>query len=258
MKKFFKALFLLTILFFLARAYFAKDQDVIYQVSSINSLLKGNYDGEIACGKLSGHGNFGIGTFDRLNGEMLVLDGVCYQIKSDGKVYEASLDTKTPFAVVTFFEPDQSCLLTDAMDYNQLTRYLDKLLPTKNIFYAIKIEGDFSYVKARSVPAQNKPYLPLVEIAKTQPVFESRDIKGALVGFRMPEFFKDINVPGYHFHFITADKQLGGHLLDCRLLRGKAGIDYTSEFHMTLPQNTEFYRSDLSGDTKSDLDKVEK
>jgi acetolactate decarboxylase len=108
-------------------------------------------------------------------------------------------------------------ILDKAEDYGQLEQYLDKLLPTENIFYAIKIEGTFKYIKTRSVPKQNKPYPPLVEVVKNQPTFEFHNVKGTIVGFRCPSYVEGINVPGYHLHFITGDKKAGGHLLECHL-----------------------------------------
>ncbi len=84
---------------------------------------------------------------------------------------------KTPFACVTFFDPDRVLPLPEGMDFEGLTRYLDQAVPTVNLPYAIKIRGTFSYVKTRSVPAQTRPYSRLVEVVKNQPTFDSRPSK---------------------------------------------------------------------------------
>jgi len=165
---------------------------------------------------------------------------------------------KTPFAIVTFFGPDKTILLDKDMDYDQLKHYLDSLLPTKNIFYAVKIEGIFRYIKTRSVPRQTKPYPPLVEVVKNQTTFEFQDVEGTIVGFRCPSYVKGINIPGYHLHFITKDKKGGGHLLECRTQNMKIEIDYTSEFFMVLAESGEFYKTDLTKEKQKELEKVEK
>ena len=233
-------------------------EDVLFQTSTINALLEGIYDGEMTCQRLKQYGDLGIGTFNDLDGEMIGLEGKFYQIKADGKAYLAEGSMRTPFAVVTFFESDKAVLLDKSLDYGQLKPYVDSVLPTKNIFYALRIEGSFDYVKTRSVPRQNKPYPPLVEVVKNQPTFEFHNLKGTIVGFRCPGYVKGINVPGYHLHFISEDRKIGGHLLECRVRNVRIGIDYTSEFHLTLPESAEFYKGYLEGEKGQELEKVER
>ncbi len=234
------------------------NKDVLFQTSTINALLEGCYDGEITCEEFKRHGDFGIGTFNSLDGEMIGLEGKFYQIKADGIAYPVDDSMKSPFVVVTFFEPDKSVLLNKVVDYKQLEQYLDNLLPTKNIFYAIKIEGRFNYIRTRSVPKQNKPYPPLVEVVKDQPTFEFQGVKGTIVGFRCPNYVEGVNVPGYHLHFITEDRSAGGHLLECQMQNVRIEIDYTSAFYMALPESGDFYKLDLAKEKQTELEKVEK
>ena len=230
--------------------------DVLFQVSTINALLEGIYDGEITFKELKRHGDLGLGTFNALDGEMIMLDGKIYQVKADGKVYTVEDSMKTPFSAVTFFEEDTTLVPDSSIDYKLLEKFLDNIFPTENIIYAIKIEGAFKYVRTRSVPAQEKPYPPLSEIVKTQPEFEFHNLKGTLVGFRCPEYLNGINVPKYHLHFITEDKKGGGHLLECETDRIKIGIDFTENIFISLPETKEFYDANL--DMEEDLKKVER
>lgn len=253
-----KYLFILNVLFFtLATCVQKKDNtDILFQISTINALLEGVYDGEFSFGELKTHGDLGLGTFNSLDGEMTMIDGEVYQVRSDGKVYVMPDSAKTPFSVVTFFEEDTSILLDSLLDYNSLEEFLDSKLPTKNMIYAIKIEGLFKYVRTRSVPAQEKPYPPLAEVVKTQPEFEFHNQKGIMVGFRLPEFVNGINVPKYHLHFITEDRKGGGHLLECETSKIKIGIDFTGELFVSLPQTKEFFDAGLNKGV--DLEKVER
>jgi acetolactate decarboxylase len=221
-------------------------------------LLEGVYDGSITYKDLKDHGDFGIGTFNGLDGEMIGLGGKFYQMKADGIVYPVPDSMKTPFAVVTFFNSDRSSVLVRPVDCKQLEEYLDVLFPTKNIFYAIKVEGDFKYARTRSVSKQNKPYSRLTEVVKNQQTFEFQNVKGTIVGFWFPGYMEGINVPGYHFHFITDDRKSGGHLLDCQLLKGRIEIDYIPQLFMALPEKGEFYEADLTTGKKGEIDRVEK
>ena len=234
------------------------ERELLYQVSTIDALLAGEFDGELTYGEVRQHGDFGIGTFNALDGEMLQLDGEVFQIKSDGKAYRVADSTRTPFAVVTHFEADTVVALSGPLSFEQLCARIDSLIPTENSFYAIRIEGDFDFIKARSVPRQSKPYDSMVEIVKTQPTFEYERVQGTLMGFRTPPFMKGLNVPGYHMHFINEDRTRGGHVLACSVGKGTLAIDYTAGFQMVLPNSGSFQRLDLTQDKQDELEKVEK
>ena len=226
----------------------AGNQDVLFQYSTLGSLMAGVYDGDITFAELKKHGDFGLGTFNALDGEMIEIDHQIYQVKSDGTVYPIDDKMKAPFAVVTYFKPDQTVKVTEPMDCAGLKTYLDSQLPTENIPYAVKISGTFDQVQTRSVPRQEKPYPPLLEVTKTQPVFELQEIEGVMLGFRLPSYMDVANAPGYHFHFITAARDAGGHVLDCQVQGVKAEIDYTTEWHTVLPGDDAFYQVGISSE----------
>jgi acetolactate decarboxylase len=234
-----------------------QQNDTLYQVSTIDALLKASYDGDTNIGALKTHGDFGIGTFNSLDGEMLLLDGIFYQMKSDGQVYEASPETKTPFACVTFFEAKETFVMESGTNSARFAKD-SPIYFLPNYFYAVKIEGTFKMIKARSVPAQKKPYPLLTEVVKTQPIFEFKDVKGTLAGFFTPYFFKGINVPGTHLHFISDDRKSGGHVLDFEITEGFLKTDKTTNIFLSLPDNPEFSTMDFKNDLEKDLNKVEK
>ncbi|MHA1574610.1 MAG: acetolactate decarboxylase [Alphaproteobacteria bacterium] len=234
-------------------------RNTVTQFSTIDALLAGAYDGEMTCGQLLDYGNFGLGTFDKLDGEMIVLDGKVYQIKFSGKVCEPENYLKTPFAAVCNFECNKTISLTSSYNLVSLKRELDKTIPDQNLFYAIKITGTFDYIKARSVPKQKKPYPPLAEIVTHQAIFEFKNIEGTIVGFRCPPFVKGINVPHYHLHFINDDKTKGGHILDLDFSNCTAHIDILNKFFMILPEKEgKLQDIDLSINRANELEKVEK
>ena len=251
-------LLLIPFVIMVASAYAVNDKDTIFQTSTLNALMEGVYDGNITIKELKKYGDFGIGTYEGLDGEMCEVDGKFYQVKADGQVYVVNDKMMSPFAVITHFEPDKRVVLDQEMDFKQLQGYFESLLPTKNIFYAVRIEGTFTYVKTRSVPKQSKPYPKLVEVTKNQPTFEMENVRGTIVGYWLPQYLNGVNMPGFHFHFLTGDKKAGGHLLECRLTGGEMMIDYTYKLNLVLPAQSDFYRTDLTKDKKEEMEKAEK
>ncbi len=249
------ALIILVLLF--ACAHQPRNRDSIYQASTINALLEGCFDGHVDFREIKKHGDFGIGALDGVDGELIGLDGLFLQIKGDGSIHPVPDSMTTPYAIVTFFEPDQTAQVRDTDNYAQLEAFLDSLIETKNIFFGVKIEGEFAYVKTRSIYRQIKPYRPLVEVVKDQSVFEFDKVKGVLAGFRCPAYLGGVNFPGYHFHFINETRTAGGHLLDVKITKASVEIDISHSFCLALPKGEDFYRLDLSKDKQQELKKVQ-
>ncbi len=229
----------------------------LFQTSTIDALLEGNYDGDVSFAELADRGDFGLGTLNALDGEMIGLDGRFYQVKANGRAYAVGKRTMTPFAVVTVFEPDVSRKLEVQMDFGALCDYLDRLVGGNAACCATRVDGHFEYVKTRSVPRQRKPYPPLVEAVKRQPTFELHDIPGSLVGFRFPDYVGGLNVSGYHFHFITGDRSAGGHLLECEIARGELRVDHESDLNLELPAGVDEAMPDLAPSKKDDIERIE-
>ena len=235
------------------------ERNTVTQVSTIDALLASVYDGQMSCGQLLEYGDFGIGTFDKLDGEMIVLDGEVFQAKASGKVLPVSAQMTTPFASVVHFKEDQSEQVQQPADYAGIQEIIDRAAPNQNLFYAVRIDGQFNRMKVRAVPGQKKPYPPLAEVTKDQPEFEYENISGTIVGFRSPAYVKGINVPGYHLHFVSADRTKGGHILECTLESGSLQLDQCNRFYMVLPDDLEaFEQVDLSTDRSKELIEVER
>jgi acetolactate decarboxylase len=234
------------------------ERDVLFQTATLGALVEGVYDGNLAVGELKKHGDLGLGTFDAMDGELVMLDGRVYRIRADGKAEAVGDEETTPFATVTFFEADHTGSLDGPFDLARVEEMLDKVLPTKNIPYAVKIEGTFARVKTRSIPRQTKPYPRLPEVAAKQPTFEFENVRGTLVGFRCPQYAKGLNFPGWHLHFLTLDRTGGGHVLELVTDKVQFAIDYTFAIHVALPKGGGFYEADLASDKTADLKRTMK
>lgn len=233
------------------------DEDqTVFQTSTVNALMEGVSTGDMTMGELKTHGDFGLGTFDGLDGEMIELDGKVFQVRADGHAHPVEDSARTPFATVSFFKADESARVDRPCDQPAMLAAVAAMLPSQNIFHAVRIEGRFAYVKTRAVAKQDKS-VGLEDAARGEPIFEFRDVEGTVVGFFTPDYLRGVNVPGYHLHFITADRTAGGHMLDCRTTDVTIKIHHTPEFELGTPGTEEFLQADLSRDHTAAITKVE-
>jgi acetolactate decarboxylase len=231
-------------------------QHTLYQISTATALVEGIYQGAMQIAALREHGDLGLGTFESLDGEMVVVDGHFFQVRSDGSVREVQDNVLSPFAAVTAFSPDQSITLENCPDLPYLTSQFDALRQSDNFFYALRVDGTFDYIHARAM-RRTKEGIPLVQAAAVQPEFEFHNISGTLVGFWTPEYAKSLNVPGYHLHFVSADRTQGGHVLQCRGKNLRLQIQREGDYHIVLPETEDVLKANLRRDPTAALAKAE-
>lgn len=219
-------------------------KEMMFQVSTLQSLLDGGYDGYITVGELRKHGDIGVGTFDKIDGEMIVVDGVVYQARYDGSVCVADDKLTVPFANVTYFDNDTTITLPKVTSMDDLTTQLNKSLslPIREgrggpIFVARMDINQCESIHVRSELPQQKPYRPLAEVLKTdQREFTYSHIGGTIVALYFPDFFDKQNSTGWHCHFISDDKTKGGHVFDIALSgEVKVHFDATPYFKLYMP-----------------------
>jgi len=231
-------------------------QHTLYQVSTATALVEGVYQGAVQIDTLRAHGDLGLGTFESLDGEMVIVDGHFFQVHSDGSVREIQDNVLSPFAAVTAFSADHKITLDYCPDLSHLTSKFDALRSSDNFFYALRVDGAFDYIHARAM-RRTKEGVPLLQAAAVQPEFEFQNISGTLVGFWTPEYAKSFNVPGYHLHFISADRTHGGHLLQCRGKNLRVQIQREGDYHIVLPETQDFLKANLRQDPTAALAKAE-
>jgi len=266
--KFFLGIGLAIVLVFFAASVYShftrntavpSDRETLYQVSTIDALMQGVFDGIQPVAELRKHGDFGIGTFDALDGEMIVLDGIVYQAKADGQIYRVPDSLTTPFATVTYFDRDFTVATGIPMNFTLFASTMSDRLPSQNMVYAVRMQGTFPFLKVRSEPPQQKPYPTLTKALQNQSVYSYTNATGSVVGFYTPVFFRGLNVAGYHLHYISDDRQTGGHILDFIVpVNTTVEYDITPEFDMVLPTTGAFTGVDLSEDLSKELAKIEK
>jgi acetolactate decarboxylase len=237
--------------------YLQVAQHTLFQVSTTTALVEGIYRGAVTVAQLLQHGDLGLGTFEGIDGEMVILDGRCFQVRSDGKAHEAEPGASSPWAAVTHFHPDQALILAECPDLKTLCAHIDALRGSDNLFYALRIEGVFRLMHTRAM-CKSAEGVPLATAAAHQPEFYLRDVAGTMVGFWSPEYVRTLEVPGYHLHFLSADRTAGGHVLGCAGADLRIQVQQVSELRVALPENPEFLRADLTRDPAAALNRAEK
>jgi acetolactate decarboxylase len=233
------------------------EDDTVFQTSSISALLDGAYEGDVTFGELAQHGDFGIGTLQQLDGEMIALDGTFYAARADGRISVIPPDTRTPFAVVVPWRTDGDRLLDAAPTLDALAAQIDRAVPPDGTILAIRVDGHFSHVRARSVPKQHPPYPTLAEVAARQVVFNWHELDATLVGFRCPASVGGYDLVGYHWHVLSDDRTRGGHLLECRLTAGLARFHRADELHVEIPTGLAWHPPDGNAGRDAVLKRIE-
>jgi acetolactate decarboxylase len=233
------------------------DHRTLFQVSTSAALVQGIYEGAVTVATLREHGDFGLGTFEHLDGEMIVLEGEFFQVRSDGSVRIAEDTAQSPFAVVTRFTADDELSIAGSLDLAALCEAIDKRRGSNNLFYAIRIDAHFDHLQVRAA-CKSAQGVPLAEATSHQAEFEFSDERGTMVGFWAPVYSAAFSIAGYHFHFLSDDRSHGGHLLRCEINRARIRLQREGNFQVALPESVEFLKSDLTRDPSADLARAEK
>jgi acetolactate decarboxylase len=236
------------------REYLLSSPRRMFQISTSTALVEGVYAGSVLSSTLLENGDFGLGTFEGLNGEMVILDGEIHQ--ATGSVRRRLDDFLVPFASVTHFREDVVFQIGEVECLKEIELACDPHRVSENLFYAIRVDGFFDTVHARAVhPVPKGTWL--LDAAKTELEFHFHNVEGTLVCLWSPSYASSFSVPGYHFHFISKDRTKGGHVLDCSARQLRARIQILSEYDIRLPEAGAFLTTDLSRDPASDLAKAE-
>ena len=230
--------------------------DAAFQASTIGAVLDGVYHGDVTVGQLRERGDFGLGTFDELDGELVMLDGTVYRMDFHCRAHVVSDTIHSPFATVTRWVTKHSRDLETPHDMAQFEKRAMELMPSPNYLYGIRTQGHFRRIEVRSVARQTRR-TRLVEAARGQFTRVLENCSGTLVGFFTPEFLGHIGVPGFHLHFITSALDAGGHVLDFDLERGRVELDEMPQLNLALPDSDDFRHAKLAVET-TELEEAER
>lgn len=221
-------------------------KDTFYQYNIWWGFVNKVFDGDLTVKELKKRGDIGLGSYTQLDGELVMLDGIPYRIREDGSVTIPNDDDEIVYVDAAFFEPEFSFEIDQSVNFDSLRTIINKHLPTLNKFYTFKIKGTFDYIKCGGLNKQEKPYTDGLDVLiPKRPIFEGNNIKGTIIGFYCPEFIGNINVAGYHFHFISEDKLFGGHVMAFETNKLNLQVDSLLEYHFALPGSDDFYNVSL-------------
>ncbi len=230
---------------------------VLFQASTVGALLEGAYDGDVSFAELAEHGDLGLGTLNSLDGEMIALEGRFFRANVDGHTAEIDPAVRSPFAVMSWFQPTVEFALEGPSDEAAFLGAIDERVPPGAESWSFRVDGEFERIHARSVPRQQPPYRPLTEVVADQHTFDLDSVEGTIVGFRFPDYAEGIEVSGYHNHFISADRKRGGHVLAFRTADVRVRIDPSSDLHVELPPGVDLSDAELTESTRAALQRAE-
>ena len=236
-------------------------QNKIYQVSTLQALALGYSRAVINVGELLQEGDTGLGTFEDVNGEMIVMEGQCFRADQNGDVTEVSPQTGVPFAAVARLCGEQQFPLVNLPDITsvrtELTRKIEKRFGL-NSMQVVRIDGVFEKVDARSEAPYRSHHVTLKEVlSRTQKAFLFENIRGSLVGVYFPDYMDGINMPGWHLHFLSGDRSKGGHVFDVSIREGVANVDKITNIFINLPGEAAFDTYALKQDLQDEIKSVE-
>ncbi len=236
-------------------------ENIMYQVSTLQALILGYSRTVINASELIQKGDTGLGTFEDVNGEMIVMDGRCYRSDQFGNVTEVDSSAGIPFAAVAKLYGTQQFQLKDMPDLasiqTELTRKIEEVFGL-NSMHIVRIDGEFGRVDARSEGPYRSHHIRLKEILfHTQQSFLFENIRGSLVGVYFPDYMDGINMPGWHLHFLSEDRKKGGHVFDASILKGSAKVDKITNIYINLPKEASFDTYSLKEDLESEIKSVE-
>jgi acetolactate decarboxylase len=233
------------------------DHATLFQVSTTGALVQGVYQGVMTLGTLKEHGDFGLGTFDGLDGEMVAFDGEFYQVHASGKIETPADSALIPFAVVTNFRPTRREHMPAFGSLADLTAALDRMRRSDNLFFAVRMDGTFSSMHTRAA-CKAEEGVSLVAATAHQAEFTIDHAKGTIVGFWSPPYARSLNVTGWHLHFLTDDRKAGGHVLECSARNLEAAVQDLDDVRLAIPETRDFLTADLTLDPTAALNITEK
>lgn len=233
----------------------------IYQVSTLQALALGYSRAVISAGDLLKEGDTGLGTFEDVNGEMIVMDGHCYRADQNGNVTMVAPETGVPFAAVAKLYGEQQFLLKGIKDIASLRKELTGKIEEVfglNSMHIVRIDGEFEMVDARSEAPYRSHHITLKDVLdQTQKEFIFENIRGSLVGVYFPDYLDSINMPGWHLHFLSEDRSKGGHVFDVSIREGIVKVDKISNIYINLPEDAAFDTYALKQNLKDEIKSVE-
>lgn len=233
----------------------------MYQVSTLQALALGYSRAVITVEELLREGDTGLGTFEDVNGEMIVMDGQCYRADQEGTVSVVEPATGVPFAAVAKLYGEQQFPLPNLADIEAIRTELTRKIEERfglNSMHVVRIDGFFEKVDARSEAPYRSHHISLKEVlGQTQQAFLFEEIRGSLVGVYFPDYMDGINMPGWHLHFLSEDRSKGGHVFDVSIREGVARVDKIGNIFINLPKSAAFDTYSLKQDLQDEIKSVE-
>lgn len=233
----------------------------IYQASTLQALALGYTRPVVTVQELLQHGDTGLGTFEHVDGEMIILDGVCYQAKQDGSIVRAEDTAGVPFAVAGSVKGGKSFRMGEMRNIAAIKQELTLRVEEDfglNSIHVARIDGWFYTIRARAGAPYRSQHVTLKNIlSKTQKDFSFEQLHGTLVCVYYPDYMDGINAAGWHMHFLSEDRTLGGHVFEAAMETGECLLQKIDRIEIQLPREAAFDTYSLKEASQDEIEEVE-
>lgn len=203
--------------------------------------------------QLDSYGTHGLGTFAKMDGELLFIDGEAYQFTSDGRARRALPSTPLPFVQVTRFVPDYTTVVSEKLTKDDLMEVFKSGGPEAggdNSFIVFCIKGEFKKMHLRIAGPQEYEGQKLSEVAANARQWTMNSIKGVMFGIYSPPWSQGMSVGGTHCHFLSEKDEegvlKGGHVRDFEVENGvEISWAVTGRYHLGMPKGEAWNKLDL-------------
>lgn len=218
----------------------------LFQYSGVEAFDLLEYDGSLSIQEIRDYGNFGLGCFNALDGELIAFEDNFFHATADGALKKAMPAALVSCVYMTHFIPHIQLSHNYQFELAHLANIVKQQFTHQGQpFYAIRIVSHFDKISVRSVPPQKKPYPTIEEVVKEQALFEFNDVKATMIGFHFPNYLKGLTFAGFHLHFVTDDLAHGGHVLDFSAKHAEISLCPIESYHHLLPDYARQFNKQL-------------
>jgi acetolactate decarboxylase len=216
----------------------------LFQSMPSSAFKTGLYSPYLTIGAARAHGDFGVGEYEFLDGEVTAVNGNYYRQTADGKLLLMEADERLCFASVTHFVPGNNFELDGGLTETTIQPVLLKQFGTDNAIFAMRIDGTFDQVTTTAVRRQSEPFATFDKVQHVS--FQFSALAGTLVCFYAPGFLAETGIAGFHYHFLAEDRTGGGHVTGFTLRTGVAQWCRLGQFTLGIPCEPAFDKATIT------------
>lgn len=183
-------------------------------------------------GQILARGKTGLGTLGAGVGEAVGIDGEWWVVDESGDVHRLSPDDSTIFAATADFRPDNEGVdVSGTQCASTLQTAIDDFIGDQYPEYSTDLYWFLLLLEADLASIEWVDFAPSVA-----PEEEADSLVGTLVGLRTPTYAESFGEAPYHWHFVSDNRKLVGHVQDCSITSARALVQRFRKVDQVIPE----------------------